>query len=37
MIDALNNPSVLADLAAVCLELSTNEKLKLLEMVDPKK
>lgn len=37
MIDTINNPSVLADLAAVYLELPVNEKQKLLEMVDPKK
>lgn len=37
MIDTINNPSVLADLAAVYLELPVNEKQKLLEMIDPKK
>jgi ATP-dependent Lon protease len=37
MIDNINNPSILADLVAVYLELSFDEKQKLLEMVDPQK
>lgn len=37
MIDTINNPSVLADLTAIYLELPVNEKQKLLEMIDPKK
>lgn len=37
MIDTVNNPSILADLAAIYLELPVNEKQKLLEMIDPQK
>lgn len=37
MIDTINNPSVLADLTAIYLELPVSEKQKLLEMIDPKK
>ncbi|MGQ3683883.1 MAG: endopeptidase La [Candidatus Loosdrechtia sp.] len=37
MIDNINNPSMLADLVAVYLELSLDEKQKLLEMIDPPK
>ena len=37
MIDNVNNPSMLADLVAIYLELSINEKQKLLEMIDPQK
>ena len=37
MIDTINNPSILADLVAIYLELPVNEKQKLLEMVDPQK
>lgn len=37
MIDTINNPSILADLVAIYLELAVNEKQKLLEMVDPQK
>src|SRR3990170_2625171 len=37
MIDNINNPSILADLVAIYLELSIDEKQKLLEMVDPQK
>lgn len=37
VIDEVNNPSVLSDLAAVYLELPLDEKQKLLEMVDPQK
>ncbi|MBE7445277.1 MAG: endopeptidase La [Planctomycetia bacterium] len=37
MIDTINNPSILADLAAIYLELPVHEKQKLLEMIDPKK
>ncbi len=37
MIDNVNNPSMLADLVAIYLELSVDEKQKLLEMIDPQK
>ena len=37
MIDNVNNPSMLADLVAIYLELSIDEKQKLLEMIDPQK
>ncbi|MEK6559833.1 MAG: endopeptidase La, partial [Planctomycetota bacterium] len=37
MIDNVNNPSILADLVAIYLELSVDEKQKLLEMIDPQK
>ena len=37
MIDNINNPSILADLVAIYLELSVDEKQKLLEMIDPQK
>ncbi len=37
MIDTINNPSILADLVAIYLELPVNEKQKLLEMIDPQK
>jgi ATP-dependent Lon protease len=37
MIDTINNPSVLADLVAIYLELPIDEKQKLLEMIDPQK
>jgi ATP-dependent Lon protease len=37
MIDTLHNPSILADLVAIYLELPVSEKQKLLEMVDPQK
>ena len=37
MIDNVNNPSMLADLVTIYLELSIDEKQKLLEMIDPQK
>ncbi|MBI2469936.1 MAG: endopeptidase La [Planctomycetes bacterium] len=37
MIDNVNNPSMLADLVTIYLELSVDEKQKLLEMIDPQK
>ena len=37
MIDNVNNPSMLADLVAIYLELPIDEKQKLLEMIDPQK
>lgn len=37
MIDNINNPSILADLVAIYLELPVDGKQKLLEMVDPQK
>jgi ATP-dependent Lon protease len=37
MIDTINNPSILADLVAIYLELPVDEKQKLLEMIDPQK
>ncbi len=37
MIDTINNPSILADLVAIYLELPVHEKQKLLEMIDPQK
>ncbi len=37
MIDNINNPSILADLVAVYLELPVDEKQKLLEMAEPQK
>lgn len=37
MIDTINNPSILADLVAIYLELPVHEKQKLLEMLDPQK
>ncbi|MCF6157680.1 MAG: endopeptidase La [wastewater metagenome] len=37
MIDEIHSPSVLADLVAVYLDLSFDEKQKLLEMIDPQK
>src|SRR5574341_1736042 len=37
MIDNINNPSILADLVAIYLELPVDEKQKLLEMIDPQK
>ncbi|WKZ18985.1 MAG: endopeptidase La [Candidatus Jettenia sp. CY-1] len=36
-IDDIHNPSVLADLVAIYLELPVDEKQKLLEMIDPQK
>ncbi|MCF6150479.1 MAG: endopeptidase La [Candidatus Kuenenia sp.] len=37
MIDTINNPSIMADLVTVYLDLHIDEKQKLLEMVDPQK
>jgi len=37
MIDNINNPSMLADLVAIYLDLSIDEKQKMLEMIDPQK
>lgn len=37
MIDTINNPSTLSDLVAVYLDLSVDEKQKLLEMIEPQK
>ncbi|HHT9129555.1 MAG TPA: endopeptidase La [Candidatus Brocadiaceae bacterium] len=37
MIDNINNPSIVADLVAIYLELPVDEKQKLLEMIDPQK
>lgn len=37
MIDTITNPSILADLVAIYLELPVDEKQKLLEMIDPQK
>lgn len=36
-IDTINNPSILADLVVIYLELPVHEKQKLLEMIDPQK
>jgi len=37
MIDNINNPSILADLVSVYLDLHIDEKQKLLEMIEPQK